>query len=535
MKSLLKYVSILGVVATVLALTACSGQPNFDVTLDNGGDLAIEADHFQLTNQEMFEIIASGYINGMNPGVSAILDWADSIILADLVEIDEAIIAEELEFFENFFDDDELEALLMAQGFDHLDAYFANVRLGMMREQAVHDAVEIDEADIQAAYDEWFGSSEDESDEPHLDEDEPDATEPTDADLDTEEPEDEVPEFEEVRDIIEDILRSESLETPGFEQEILATLRAEAGLTIYSSYFATRYESFLDAWMVEGVDVATGNNNAAVASVDGHYLTVDELFNTVVAHFALTPQSSLLNYIDLNILDHTYDVNRSVVRGNISQEKLDWLELFYPRMESLGLLTESQIFDFFLLSHLQELVVEEHLTVSDERVQELYDNYVPSREVQHILVDDYDLAADLIARLQAASEDEMPDLFADLALEYSHCPSSEERGSLGHLSIPSGMVIEFEEAAFALPEGTFSTTPVETTFGYHVILVSDFAPTPALAQLREQEIQRLHNNPRYLDHVMFGLRADHNITFHHEQLRVQYEIILEQNRSSIED
>lgn len=519
MKSLLKYVSMFGVITTVLVLTACNSQPNFDVTLENGSELAIESDHLQLTNQEMFEIVTSGYVGNINPGVSAILDWADYIILSDLVEIDEDIITSEIEFFQEFFEDEsEIEALLMAQGFNSLDAYFANVRLGLMREQAILDDVVISEDDVRAAYDEWFAPANDE-----------------DTDLDDDEfSENETPEFEEVREIIEDILRNEFLDNPGFGYGILANLRADAGLTIYSSYFTARYESFLNTRMVEGVSVATGNNNA-IASIGDHYLTADELFETAISRFALTSQSQLLDYIDLNVLDNTYNVSHSTIRAEISQAKLNLLDFFYPHMESLGLLTEQQIFDFFLLSHLQGLVIDEHLNVDEDRVQELYNSYAPSRETQHILVDDYDVATDLIARLQAANADEMPDLFADLAVEFSSCPSSEDGGSLGHLSIPTVMAAEFEEATFALAEDEFSLTPVETSFGYHVILVSDFGPTPSLSQFREQEEQRLLMNPRYLATIMFDLREEQNIIFHHEFLQLQYQAMLEQNRDSMED
>ena len=58
--------------------------------------------------------------------------------------------------------------------------------------------------------------------------------------------------------------------------------------------------------------------------------------------------------------------------------------------------------------------------------------------------------------------------FAELARQFSDCPSSEDGGDLG--AFPRGaMVPAFENAAFALAVGETSDV-VETPFGFHLIL-----------------------------------------------------------------
>ena len=60
--------------------------------------------------------------------------------------------------------------------------------------------------------------------------------------------------------------------------------------------------------------------------------------------------------------------------------------------------------------------------------------------------------------------------FEELAKRYSDGPSSKDGGELGWVRRDGSMVEKFEEVAFALPAGVISI-PVETEFGYHLILV----------------------------------------------------------------
>ncbi len=107
------------------------------------------------------------------------------------------------------------------------------------------------------------------------------------------------------------------------------------------------------------------------------------------------------------------------------------------------------------------------------KLQDLFASRVPTTEEQvharHILVETEEEAQTVLARLEAGED------FASLAEELSTDESTrEDGGDLGWF--PRGvMVPEFEEAAFALQPGETSDI-VQTSFGYHIILVEERDP-----------------------------------------------------------
>jgi len=62
--------------------------------------------------------------------------------------------------------------------------------------------------------------------------------------------------------------------------------------------------------------------------------------------------------------------------------------------------------------------------------------------------------------------------FAEMAKEYSTCPSAENGGDIGFFQRKGSIVEEFAEVAFSMRIGEISD-PVKTQFGYHIIKVTD--------------------------------------------------------------
>lgn len=112
--------------------------------------------------------------------------------------------------------------------------------------------------------------------------------------------------------------------------------------------------------------------------------------------------------------------------------------------------------------------------LTDEILRARYDEEIGSAPEQfevrasHILVETEEEAAEIIGLLDEGGD------FATLAEERSTGPSGPSGGDLGYFGAgPTRMVPEFEEAAFALEVDSYSEQPVQTQFGWHVILVTD--------------------------------------------------------------
>lgn len=88
---------------------------------------------------------------------------------------------------------------------------------------------------------------------------------------------------------------------------------------------------------------------------------------------------------------------------------------------------------------------------------------------RHILVATRDEAENLIGHLRQGAD------FSEMARSHSIGPSGPNGGELGWFS--KGMMVpSFEESAFSLNVGEFSTVPVQTEFGWHVIQLHNVRP-----------------------------------------------------------
>jgi peptidyl-prolyl cis-trans isomerase C len=137
-----------------------------------------------------------------------------------------------------------------------------------------------------------------------------------------------------------------------------------------------------------------------------------------------------------------------------------------PTVQNAIKLQELQV-----LSRLDLQDAARNLAPSDEDLQKTYDDRYGNTKrkefkARHILVKTEDEAKALIEKLDGGGD------FTELAKESSLGPTGKNGGDLGWFDSKQ-MVKPFTEAVEGMKPGSYSETPVQTQFGWHVILLED--------------------------------------------------------------
>ena len=143
--------------------------------------------------------------------------------------------------------------------------------------------------------------------------------------------------------------------------------------------------------------------------------------------------------------------------------------------------------------------------IPDELLRKEYDTIKTQMgdkeyKVRHILVEKEDEAKDIIASLQKGEK------FEKLA-ERSKDTGSKATGGDLDWNAPSNFVKPFADAMVTLQKGKFTTTPVQTQFGWHVIQLDDIrdAKVPGFDEVKPQLAQRMQG--QVVDRYLRELRA----------------------------
>ena len=126
--------------------------------------------------------------------------------------------------------------------------------------------------------------------------------------------------------------------------------------------------------------------------------------------------------------------------------------------------------------------------------QEIFDVYqeqvalAPPKEfkARHILVETQGAAVALVEELDGGAD------FGELAKTKSTGPSGPNGGDLGWFTAQA-MVKPFSDAVALMEDGSYTKTPVQTQFGWHVILREDSRDStpPPLDSVRDVIVQRI--------------------------------------------
>ncbi len=136
--------------------------------------------------------------------------------------------------------------------------------------------------------------------------------------------------------------------------------------------------------------------------------------------------------------------------------------------------------------------------ITDDELRKIYQEQVPGGpeyKARHILVKEEDEAKRLIGELDKGAD------FSELAKQHSTGPSGKNGGELGWFS-PKQMVAPFSEAVAGMEKGAYTSAPVQTQFGWHIIILDDTreASPPPFEQVKPQ-LQMLVQKQRVQEYL----------------------------------
>lgn len=201
--------------------------------------------------------------------------------------------------------------------------------------------------------------------------------------------------------------------------------------------------------------------------------------------------------------------------GNSQEEQLAALNelvnftLLRQDAEAKGLEKQTEVavmLDLLRTRVLAEAAVADYMQTNqptDESLKQFYDKQYGTQsnmeyKARHVLLKTEEDAKAVISELEKGAD------FAELAKERSTGPSATQGGDLGWFEL-NQMVEPFANAVAALEAGTYTKAPVQTQFGWHIILQEEqraLAP-PSMDEVRQQLIQEVQQEllTSYIDQL----------------------------------
>ena len=224
-------------------------------------------------------------------------------------------------------------------------------------------------------------------------------------------------------------------------------------------------------------------NGGTEAVVSGKLITKGKLYNKMKDYFSI---SLILEDVDKTILNKKYDLAEEDLNEikKTADDNIKQYEMYgYTQEDFLkeyGFDSYDSFIDYWKLDYKRSLYVYDYIEkqLEENAVKNYYDEHAFGKvNTKHILVkisetmDDAKalaLANDIIARLNNGEE------FNTLATEYTtNYTGSVITEDLGEMGAFSNLEEAYVNGMKELEAGKYTTTPVKTSYGYHVIYCVD--------------------------------------------------------------
>lgn len=298
------------------------------------------------------------------------------------------------------------------------------------------------------------------------------------------------------------------------------------------------------------------NGDEAVVTMKDGDISVEKLYSEMKEKYAL---DMLITKIDTAILNNVYKTDDE--EKNYIDKQLETIKYYYETyyksqyksfqeyLTQNGVESEDELKENIRLTYKRNKAVKDYVKsiITDKEIEKYYDEEIfGDISASHILIKpEYDdnasdeekkeaekkalkEAKEVIAKLKKGED------FAELAKEYSDDSSNSKSG--GKLAdFNHGQMVEaFEDAAKDLKVGSYTTTPVKTEFGYHIILKTAQKDKPALKEVKDDIIsdltdEKLKDDSTLEVTALVELRKKHKVEIQDKDIKKLYEAYVEKN------
>jgi len=293
------------------------------------------------------------------------------------------------------------------------------------------------------------------------------------------------------------------------------------------------------------------NGQEAVATTTVGSISANDLYDKLKNTYG---NAVLIEMIDTLILEDKYDETDD--EKEYVKEQIAELEevaesngmTFISYINYYGFEDKEAVEEYFVLNYRRDLAVNDYVksTIKDKEVEKYYkENIYGDIRVKHILIEPETLTgmtteeiADAKKEAEKTAKDIIKKLkdgedFDKLAKEYSDDKSNSDKGGdLGWFNTGE-MEKEFEDASFELKKGKYTTTPVETSYGYHIIYKTDEKAKPELKDVKEEILdtlveEKLANDTTLYSTALEEIRKDAELSIEDSFLKDAYKDYLKQ-------
>lgn len=256
---------------------------------------------------------------------------------------------------------------------------------------------------------------------------------------------------------------------------------------------------------------------------------------------------ALITLLDTELLDEEYNKSTeetNYIKDVVNSLKNEWKDDFEKNITTYyGVSSEKDFKEYIRLNYRRNLWKKDYAEslVTDKQVEEYYEEYaIGDIEASHILIKSnatssmsdkektevenkaLETAKEVIKKLNDGEK------FEDLAKEYSNDDANKDKGGvLDKFNDRSNFDENFLDAAIELEVGKYSSEPVKSQFGYHIIYKTKQDKKPELKDIKESIVSKIAEDiiaadSNFSTKSILALREKYGVKIKDSDLKKEY-------------